>query len=124
MYILHLSRIECSYPRAKYKEILQGGSYKFPLVCAKSILRLKEQRFKNFVKDDEFMIIVRHYLKRHVKSYTVLAAKEIQIRGKINHVSRSHTLTACVTDPTNVIFQLNVKEQTNFYPTLSSRAIY
>ncbi|KAJ8953078.1 hypothetical protein NQ318_013420, partial [Aromia moschata] len=78
------------------------------------IVRPKEQRFKNFVKDDEYIpcayckvLIVRHYLKRHVKSYTVLAAKEIQIRGKINH----HTLTACVTDPTNVIFQLNVKEQ-------------
>ncbi|KAJ8961521.1 hypothetical protein NQ318_014771 [Aromia moschata] len=54
---------------------------------------------------------MRHYLKLHVKSYRVLAAKEIQIRGKINHVSRSHTLTACVTDPINVIFQLNVKEQ-------------
>ncbi|KAJ8937107.1 hypothetical protein NQ318_013065 [Aromia moschata] len=82
------------------------------------IVRPKEQRFKNFVKDDEYIpcayckvLIVRHYLKRHVKSYTVLAAKEIQIRGKINHVSRSHTLTACMTDPTNVIFQLNVKEQ-------------
>ncbi|KAJ8959507.1 hypothetical protein NQ318_022204, partial [Aromia moschata] len=64
------------------------------------IVRPKEQRFKNFVKDDEFMI---HSMR------IFFGCQRNSNQRKINHVSRSHTLTACVTDPTNVIFQLNVK---------------
>lgn len=57
-------------------------------------------------------LFIKEYLKRHVKSCKNFINNQTQIRSiKTNHLSRSQTFIACAADPTNVISQLNVKEQ-------------
>ncbi|KAJ8956204.1 hypothetical protein NQ314_006764, partial [Rhamnusium bicolor] len=85
----------------------------------KGTVRPNRQRFKVPKEDTEYVpcayckgLFDRHYLKRHIKSCTVFNASEIHMKGKRKDLlSLSHTLTACVADPTNVISQLKVKEQ-------------
>ncbi|CAH0556875.1 unnamed protein product [Brassicogethes aeneus] len=58
-------------------------------------------------------LFFKNYLRRHVKKCVMYKThtNEVQESFRISHLSRSHTLTACAADPTNVISQLNVKEQ-------------
>lgn len=58
-------------------------------------------------------LYLKDYLRRHVKTCIIHKTRynDTEEGIKNNYLSRSHTLIACAGDPTNVISQLNVKEQ-------------
>lgn len=53
-------------------------------------------------------LFLKNYLRRHAKHCILQKDKKLE---KKSQISISQTLIACSTDPTNVISQLNVKEQ-------------
>lgn len=61
-------------------------------------------------------LFVKSYLRRHAKKCVAHKISN-QEGSKINHLSRSHTITACAIDPTNAISKLNVKEKVNVLRT-------
>lgn len=61
-------------------------------------------------------LFLKIFLKRHIKVCIAFTTNKNETKQlKLNHISRSHTVTACAADPTNVISQLNVKEQVNIF---------
>ncbi|KAJ8946138.1 hypothetical protein NQ314_008960, partial [Rhamnusium bicolor] len=86
----------------------------------KGTIRPNRNRYKNLVEHEKYYpcayckgLFFKEYLRRHVKNCIAIKthANASQVELKKNVLSRSHTITACAVDPTNVISKLNVKEQ-------------